>query len=131
MLTINPRSSYITGGANFASGRGLIGGATGASSAPGVGSRPWLQKVATLAVAISMTIATADTFKVAEAQYWDGYMDANAMRARVEGSLEIRIVRVVSDIFLWLAQVQTLIRLFPRHKEKVIIKWLGLSLIHI
>ena len=131
MLTINPHSFYKNSGigTNFASGRGLIGGATGAGSAPGVGSRPWLQKVATLAVAISLTIATADTFKVAETQYWKGYMDANAMRLRVEGSLEIRITRVISDIFLWLAQVQTLIRLFPRHKEKVIIKWLGFALI--
>ncbi|KAL1296542.1 hypothetical protein AAFC00_000048 [Neodothiora populina] len=130
MLVINPRSFYMGGiGTNFASGRGLIGGATGAGSGPGVGSRPWLQKVATLAVAVSMTIATADTFKVAEAQYWRGYMDANAMRARVEGSMEIRVVRVISDIFLWLAQVQTLIRLFPRHKEKVLIKWIGFALI--
>lgn len=116
-------------GTNIASGRGLIGGATGAGSGPGVGSRPWLQKVAALAVAVSLTIATADTFKVAERQYQRGYMDANAMRQQVEGSLEIRIVRVISDIFLWLAQVQTLIRLFPRHKEKVIIKWIGFALI--
>lgn len=130
MLTINPRTFYMGGiGTNFASGRGLIGGATGANSGPGVGSRPWLQKVAALAVAVSMTIATADTFKVAENQYDNGYMDATAMRDQVEGSLEIRIVRVISDIFLWLAQVQTLIRLFPRHKEKVMIKWIGFALI--
>ncbi|GAB7354148.1 hypothetical protein MBLNU459_g4707t1 [Dothideomycetes sp. NU459] len=132
MLTINPRTFYMggPGGAtNFASGRGLIGGATGASSSPGVGSRPWLQKVAALAVAISLTIATADTFKVAERQYLAGYMDATLMRDEVEGSLEIRITRVISDIFLWLAQVQTLIRLFPRHKEKVLIKWIGFALI--
>ena len=43
--------------------------------------------------------------------------------------MEIKVSRVVSDIFLWLAQVQTLIRLFPRHKEKVIIKWVGFALI--
>lgn len=132
MLIINPRTFYMGGPAgatNFASGRGLIGGATGASTSPGVGSRPWLQKVAALAVAISLTIATADTFKVAERQYMAGYMDATLMRDEVEGSLEIRITRVISDIFLWLAQVQTLIRLFPRHKEKVLIKWIGFALI--
>lgn len=132
MLVINPRTFYMGGSggtANFASGRGLIGGATGVSTAPGVGSRPWLQKVAALAVAISLTIATADTFRVAERQYLAGYMDATSMRDEVEGSLEIRITRVISDIFLWLAQVQTLIRLFPRHKEKVLIKWIGFALI--
>jgi hypothetical protein len=58
-----------------------------------------------------------------------GYMDATAMREDVMGSLEIRITRVISDVFIWLAQVQTLIRLFPRHKEKVIIKWIGFALI--
>lgn len=133
MLIINPRSFYMSSvgpSPNFASGRGIIGGATGASSAgPGVGSRPWLQKVATLAVAIAMTIATADTFKVAEKQWIAGFMDADAMRAQVEGTLEIRVTRVISDIFLWLAEVQTLIRLFPRHKEKILIKWIGFALI--
>lgn len=95
----------------------------------GVGSRPWLQKVATLTVAVSLTIATADTFKVAQQQYNIGFMNANALRDQVLGSLEIRITRVISDVFLWLAQVQTLIRLFPRHKEKVLIKWIGFALI--
>ena len=95
----------------------------------GVGSRPWLQKVAAFTVAISLTIATADTFQVARSQYISGFMDANDLRRAVLQSLEIRITRVVSDIFLWLAQVQTLIRLFPRHKEKVLIKWIGFALI--
>lgn len=95
----------------------------------GVGSRPWLQKVAALTVAISLTIATYDTFKVTRRQYHAGYMDADALTEGVLGSLEIRVTRVISDIFLWLAQVQTLIRLFPRHKEKVLIKWVGFCLI--
>ncbi|KAI9695089.1 MAG: pH-response regulator protein palH/rim21, partial [Bogoriella megaspora] len=62
-------------------------------------------------------------------QYHVGFMDATALRDEVVGGKEIRIVRVISDIFLWLAQVQTLIRLFPRHKEKVLIKWIGFALI--
>jgi hypothetical protein len=76
-----------------------------------------------------LTIATADTFRVAQEQYDMGYTDANLLVDDVVGSLEIRIVRVISDTFLWLAQVQTLIRLFPRHKEKVTIKWLGFALV--
>nr|POF13939.1 ph-response regulator protein palh/rim21 [Quercus suber] len=95
----------------------------------GVGSRPWLQKIAALTVAIALTIATADTFEVARNQYYTGYMDAGALRVAVLGSLEIRVTRVISDVFVWLAQVQTLIRLFPRHKEKVLIKWIGFALI--
>ena len=95
----------------------------------GVGRRPWLQKIATITVAISLTIATADTFRVAKEQYDLGYTDAGLLVDSVVGSTEIKVVRVISDTFLWLAQVQTLIRLFPRHKEKVTIKWLGFALV--
>lgn len=133
MLIITPRTTFFgtpVTGAGFSSGHGIIGGANGGGgSLIGVGSRPWLQKVAALTVAVSLTIATADTFEVLEKQYSRGYMDATAMREEVMGSLEIRITRVISDVFLWLAQVQTLIRLFPRHKEKVLIKWIGFALI--
>lgn len=132
MLLITPRTFFV-GGSGGRSGlmgrRGMISGAGGGASIIGVGSRPWLQKVAALTVAISMTIATADTFRIAEQQYHDGYMDATAIRQEVVGGLEIKISRLISDIFLLLAQVQTLIRLFPRHKEKVIIKWVGFALI--
>ncbi|KAK3680231.1 pH-response regulator protein palH/rim21 [Recurvomyces mirabilis] len=133
MLTITPRTSFLgnpSAGPAFGNGHGIIGGATGGgTNLIGVGSRPWLQKIAALTVAVSLTIATADTFREAEKQYNRGYMNASTMREEVLGSLEIRITRVISDIFLWLAQVQTLIRLFPRHKEKVLIKWIGFALI--
>jgi hypothetical protein len=133
MLIITPRTNFLGRSGEvpgFSSGRGIIGGATGGpTSLIGVGSRPWLQKVAALTVAISLTIATADFFMAAEEQYNAGYMDATDLRDKVLGTMEIRITRVISDIFLWLAQVQTLIRLFPRHKEKVLIKWIGFALI--
>lgn len=109
--------------------RGMISGATGGGSIIGVGTRPWLQKVAALTVAVSLTLATADTFKIAERQYEEGFMDAMKLRDEVVSGMEIKVSRVISDVFLWLAQVQTLIRLFPRHKEKVIIKWVGFALI--
>ncbi len=128
LIFITPRTFFVGGpggGAGFLTRRGLSGN----SSVVGVGRRPLLQKIAAVTVAISMTIATADTFKVAESQYENGFMDSEGMVKQVVGGLEIRVVRVVSDTFLWLAQVQTLIRLFPRHKEKVTIKWLGFALI--
>lgn len=136
ILLITPRTFYIGGpsggggGANFLGRHGMIGGSySGGSSTVGVGGRPWLQKVAAILVAISLTIASADSFKVAERQYIYGYSDAEALTAEVIDGLEIRIVRVISSTFLWLAQVQTLIRLFPRHKEKIMIKWAGFALI--
>ena len=132
MLFITPRTFFVGGaggGSGFLGRRGIISGASGSTSVIGVGGRPWLQKVATLTVAISLTIATADTFRVAEKQYEAGYQDATALTDEVVDGLEIRTVRVISTTFLWLAQVQTLIRLFPRHKEKVVIKWTGFGLI--
>ena len=127
MLIITPRTTFF--GNNGLGRQGLIGGASNDDALVGVGTRPWLQKVATLTVVISLTIASGDTFKLAKDQYLQGYMDAGNLRDTVVAGLEIRIVRVISDTFLWLAQVQTLIRLFPRHKEKVIIKWTGFALI--
>ena len=132
MLFITPRTFFIGGvggGGGFLGRRGLLRGGSGNTSIIAVGGRPWLQKVAALTVAISLTIATVDTFKVAEDQYDNGYQDSLALIQEVVGGLTIRVVRVISDTFLWLAQVQTLIRLFPRHREKVIIKWAGFALI--
>lgn len=132
MLIITPRTFFV-GNASGRSGlmgrRGMISGASGGGSIIGVGSRPWLQKVAALTVAISLTLATADTFKIAGRQYAEGFIDAMELRDQVVSGMEIKVSRIISDIFLWLAQVQTLIRLFPRHKEKVIIKWVGFALI--
>lgn len=133
MLIITPRT-FHAGNASGHSGlmgrrRGIISGASGGGSVIGVGSRPWLQKVAALTVALSLTLATADTFKIAARQYNDGFIDAMDLRDEVVASMEIRVSRVISDVFIWLAQVQTLIRLFPRHKEKVMIKWVGFALI--
>lgn len=136
ILLITPRTYYVGGpnagggGASFLGRRGMIGGSySGGSSSVGVGGRPWLQKVAAILVAISLTIASADSFSVAERQYTYGFSDAEALASEVIDGLQIRIVRVISSTFLWLAQVQTLIRLFPRHKEKVMIKWVGFALI--
>ncbi|KAL6709162.1 pH-response regulator protein palH/rim21 [Coniothyrium glycines] len=132
MLIITPRTFFV-GNASGRSGlmgrRGMISGASGSGSIIGVGSRPWLQKAAALTVAVSLTLATADTFKIAGRQYEEGFIDAKELRDQVVAGMEIKVSRVISDIFLWLAQVQTLIRLFPRHKEKVIIKWVGFALI--
>ncbi|KAL3459064.1 PalH/RIM21-domain-containing protein [Aspergillus heterothallicus] len=133
ILLITPRTFYVGGpggGANFLGRHGMVSGSySNNSSVVGVGGRPWLQKVAALLVAISLTIATADSFRVAERQYDYGYSDAEALTSEVIDGTEIKVVRIISSTFLWLAQVQTLIRLFPRHKEKIMIKWAGFALI--
>ncbi|KAH8169712.1 palH/RIM21 domain-containing protein [Sarocladium implicatum] len=125
MLFITPRS-FLDGGIVYLGRRGFTN-----SSASGVtiGGRPWLQKVAALTVAMSLTVATADTFEAAEEQWDWGISNAKLLQDKVMGSTELKVIRLVSDTFLWLAQAQTLIRLFPRQKEKIIIKWAAFALI--
>ncbi|CAK7197937.1 pH-response regulator protein palH/rim21 [Sporothrix eucalyptigena] len=125
MLFITPRS-FLDGGVVVLGRRGFTNGGSGGKN---IGGRPWLQKVAALTVAISLTIATADTFRVAETQYSWGIQNAKEMQEEVLDSTELKVIRIISDTFLWLAQAQTLIRLFPRQREKVIIKWTAFSLI--
>ncbi|KAI0995894.1 pH-response regulator protein palH/RIM21 [Podosphaera aphanis] len=126
MLLITPRT-FLQEGVLVLERRGFTSGPS--AGEVGIGGRPNLQKVAALTVAISLTIATADTFRVAEAQYDFGYMDAQALENEVKNSLKLKIFRIISDTILWLAQAQTLIRLFPRQKEKITIKWTALALI--
>lgn len=130
ILFITPGTFTGTGRmSNWLQRRGISSVISNRQSILGSGSRPLLQKMAALFVAISLTIATAETFMVARYQYDRGYMNTDTIRDNVAGILALRIMRVISFIFLWLAQVQTLIRLFPRHKEKLIIKWIGFLLI--
>lgn len=125
MLFVTPRS-FLDGGIVYLGRRGFTNSSSGGVN---IGGRPWLQKVAALTVAISLTVATADTFRVAQEHYKWGIQNARLMQLEVMGSTELKVIRLVSDTFLWLAQAQTLIRLFPRQREKIIIKWAAFALI--
>lgn len=125
MLFIAPRS-FLDGGVVVLGRRGFTNGPSNGIS---IGGRPWLQKVAALTVAISLTIATVDTFRVAEVQYALGVQNAVQLQEQVLGGTQLKVIQLISDTFLWLAQAQTLIRLFPRQREKIIIKWTAFSLI--
>ncbi|CAJ2506978.1 Uu.00g081640.m01.CDS01 [Anthostomella pinea] len=125
MLFVAPRS-FLDGGVVVLGRRGFTNSPSNGIS---IGGRPWLQKVAALTVAISLTIATADTFRVAETQYAFGIQNAQQLQEEVLGGTQLKAIQLISDTFLWLAQAQTLIRLFPRQREKVIIKWTAFSLI--
>lgn len=126
MLFVTPRS-FLDGGIVYLGRRG--GFTNRPAGGVSIGGRPWLQKIAALTVAISLTVATADTFKAAQNQYTWGIQNAKQLQDEVMGSVELKVIRIVSDTFLWLAQAQTLIRLFPRQREKIIIKWVAFALI--
>lgn len=125
MLFVTPRS-FLDGGVIYLGRRGFTNSSSGGIN---IGGRPWLQKVAALTVAISLTVASIHTFRVAQDQYKWGIQNARALQLEVMGSTELKVIRLISDTFLWLAQAQTLIRLFPRQREKIIIKWAAFALI--
>lgn len=125
ILFITPRS-FVSGGVVVLGRQGFTSGGTGGTN---IGGRPWLQKVAATFVAVSLTIATVDTFRVAEQQYSEGIQNAEVLQQDVLEGTELKVIRIISKAFLWLAQAQTLIRLFPRQREKVIIKWTAFALI--
>ncbi|KAI1355754.1 PalH/RIM21-domain-containing protein [Xylaria sp. FL0043] len=125
MLIIAPRS-FLDGGVVTLGRRGFTNSHSNGAT---IGGRPWLQKIATLLVAVSLTIASVDTFRVAEEQYFQGYQDAHKLQQQVLGGTQLKTIQLISDTFLWLAQAQTLIRLFPRQREKIIIKWTAFALI--
>ncbi|SPO02970.1 related to pH signal transduction protein PalH [Cephalotrichum gorgonifer] len=126
MLFITPRT-FINGGIVYLGRRNRF--TNRSSNTVDVGGRPWLQKVAALTVAISLTVATVATFRVAAKQYSWGIQNALLLQSEVMDSTPLKIIRLISDTFLWLAQAQTLIRLFQRQREKIIIKWVAFALI--
>lgn len=121
--------SFFDGGIVYLGNRGSFTSSSSAGGGVVIGGRPWLQKIAALTVAISLTIATADTMSIARYQYIWGVTNAKELQSEVMSRLELKVIRIISDTFLWLAQAQTLIRLFPRHREKVVIKWVAFCLI--
>lgn len=132
LLLITKRTfhpSRTTTSPGWIPGRGITTAIAGRTPLGGLGSRPWLQKVAVFLVACGLTVASVDAFREAAVQHGEDITDAIRMRDDVSGSVEVRVIRVISGVFIWLAQVQTLIRLFPRRKEKLIIKWFGFTLI--
>lgn len=97
MLFVTSRS-FLDGGIVYLGRRN--GFTHSSSSSVSIGGRPWLQKVAALTVAISLTVATADTFKVAQSQYTWGIQNAKQLQDEVMGSTELKVIRIVSDTFL-------------------------------
>ena len=98
--------------------------------------RPWLQKLATLSVCVCLTLAFTATTDVLRNEYdrvgsslYTLSNESRLVREHVIAGLPLRVGRVISDFFLWLAQVQTLIRLFPRAREKTLIKYAGFFMI--
>lgn len=91
--------------------------------------RPWLQRLAALSAVVSLTLAANLMWKDLERQHSRSSLyNANELRA-IRTNTALKVLRIISNSVLWLAQVQVLIRLFPRHRDKIVIKWTGLCLI--
>ena len=91
--------------------------------------RPWLQRGAALSVLISLTLVADLMYLELEDQHMSGNVYSAPRLRDVRTRTVLKVFRLISNTLLWLAQVQVLIRLFPRHRDKIVIKWTGLALI--
>lgn len=91
--------------------------------------RPWLQRGAALSVLISLTLVADLMYLELEDQHTSGNTYSAPRLRDVRTRTVLKVFRLISNTLLWLAQVQVLIRLFPRHRDKIVIKWAGLGLI--
>ncbi|ODQ68118.1 PalH-domain-containing protein [Nadsonia fulvescens var. elongata DSM 6958] len=91
--------------------------------------RPWLQKLASCVVAVTLTIALNNAVVELEKQYNKGYNDAEELRNSIFGGLYYRILDVLSRVILWLAHLQVILRLFNQPKRRKIILNVGIVLI--
>lgn len=91
--------------------------------------RPWLQKLALLFVATSLTVFLALTTHELKAQYDQGYLDAGELRAAVFGSLAFRVLEVGATAAVWAAHVQVLRRMWgDRPNQKTAITGVGVGM---
>src|SRR5579859_8155539 len=90
--------------------------------------KPWVQKIAVLSMTVSLVTYMVVSVNMLEDQYSQGRYDADALRGVNQGMV-CKIFAYVAELMILLAQVQTLMRIFPRKRDKVIIKWTGLCLI--
>jgi hypothetical protein len=91
-------------------------------------TKPWVQKLATLSMTVSLVTYMVVSVDMLQDQYELGSYDADALRG-VNQALPCKIFGYIATFLIYLAQVQTLMRIFPRKRDKVIIKWTGTSLI--
>ena len=87
--------------------------------------RPLFLKLAALVAVVCMSVSTSIAINEIEIQYASGYTDGGELQNYLSSSRENLVLIALSSVFLLLAQVQTIIRLFNRRKEKKIIAWVG------
>ncbi|OLL22325.1 pH-response regulator protein palH/RIM21 [Neolecta irregularis DAH-3] len=91
--------------------------------------RPWLLKIATLTVTISMTIAMILTTQEFKRQYELKSVTGKGARELITNSIFLAIFRIFSTTLLWITYIQILIRLTRRQRNKTVIKWVGIILV--
>lgn len=91
--------------------------------------RPFLQKFSITLSSVYLLTAFIFATRKLELQYNEGFQEGNSLRYELETSTAINILHVIFDTILLSMEVQTLMSLFPRQKEKRLIFWIGGALI--
>jgi hypothetical protein len=90
--------------------------------------KPWIQKIAALSMTVSLTVNMVISVEMLHEQYLEGRYDADALRSVNQNTI-VKIFCYIAEFAIYLAQIQTLMRIFPRKRDKIIIKWTGLAMI--
>lgn len=91
--------------------------------------RPFLQKFSITLSSVYLLTGFIFATRKLELQYNEGFQEGNLLRYELETSRAINILHVIFDTILLSMEVQTLMSLFPRQKEKRLIFWVGGALI--
>lgn len=92
-----------------------------------INRRPLFLIIVTAATVACITVISAEATSVFNAQYSKKYMDGSNLSVDLSQP-KIAIFWAVANCALLLAEVRTVVRLFHRKKEKIIIFWLGVAL---
>ncbi|BFZ57724.1 pH-response regulator protein palH/rim21 [Savitreella phatthalungensis] len=91
--------------------------------------RPWLQRLAAVFAVIAITLAADTTYREMVHQYYSSQTFSSDAVKNVHKRVANETLRIISNTLLWLAQLQVILRLFARQRDKVIIKYTAVLLI--
>jgi hypothetical protein len=91
--------------------------------------RPWVLKTMAIVAGICMVILSAVFFHYLRVQYEGGYVDGFLLVQSLDDSVLQSVVVMICNLALLIAEVLTLVRIFPRKRESRMILYTGVLVI--
>lgn len=91
--------------------------------------RPLIQVISITISSVYLLVMFIRATNIIHSQYDQGYLDADKLRYDLETSTVINVLNMVFATIRLYAEVQTLMVLFSRQKEKRLVFWIGMVII--